>query len=61
MSIDVPVERPTEAEPLPPIGTYQFDAVTDPGGYEPVTVKLRLSTAEADHQPGPVDWDGSVG
>jgi len=41
VSVDTPVGAVgTDPPALPPIGTYQFDDTTDPGGYEPVTAKL---------------------
>ena len=40
MSLDTPVERAEPARRLAPIGAYQFDDVSDPGGYEPVAVAL---------------------
>jgi ATP-binding cassette, subfamily B, bacterial len=37
VSIDTPTEGVVG---LPPVGTYQFDDLSDPGGFEPVTARL---------------------
>ena len=50
MSLD---ERLDGARKLPPVGAYEFDSVTDPGGFEPVTTRLRYRPPRRTINPDP--------
>jgi len=50
MSVD---ERLDGARKLPPVGAYEFDSVTDPGGFEPVTTRLRYRPPRRTINPDP--------
>jgi ATP-binding cassette, subfamily B, bacterial len=47
MSVDERVDK------LPPVGAYEFDSVTDPGGYEPVRSTLRYTPPKRTIDPDP--------
>ena len=52
MSVDVSADAPTAEEPLPPVGSYEFDDYGK-GGFEPLTAKLRYTPPKRTIDPDP--------